>query len=59
MDAERKETPDVQLMEAIHAAAYNNNTLGQPLFAPPANLNNFTPELLREYFSLFSTLAAC
>jgi len=39
---------DVQMMEAIHAAAYHNNTVGLPSFEP-ANVNNFTAELLEDY----------
>lgn len=50
--SEKLSQPDVQVMEAIHAAAYHNNTLGLPHHAPH-NLGNFTAESLTAHMKEF------
>lgn len=51
----RNQQTDALVMEAIHAAAYSNNTLGHSLYAPVPNLASFTPEVLRDWTSHFFT----
>jgi len=45
--------PETQIMEAIHAAAYHNNTLGLPLYAPEDA--SFTKEALEAHMKTFYT----
>lgn len=52
--AERAGAPDLQIMEAIHAAAYHNNTLGRPLYCP-GNVKYFTGDALQEHVKSFFT----
>jgi processing peptidase subunit alpha len=47
---EKTEKPDVLLTEAIHAAAYHNNTVGLPLYSTEAGVEKFTDKVLSEYF---------
>jgi len=46
---------DVQIMEGIHAAAYFNNSLGLPVYAPKHNLALFDEESLSEHVASFFT----
>lgn len=43
------------IMEALHSAAYFNNTLGNPLIASAQSIENFTPEVLRNWVNTFYT----
>lgn len=54
MSSERDSQADVQIMEAIHAAAYHNNTLGLPLYNH-SNVKNFSAEVLQEQVQSFFT----
>lgn len=51
---ERAGQPDLQIMEAIHAAAYHNNTLGRPLYCP-ANISHFDKAALEDHTKNFFT----
>ena len=46
---------ELKLLEAIHEAAWNNNTVGLPLYAPPHNLPYFTSETLKQYQRTYFT----
>lgn len=46
---------DVQIMEGIHAAAYFNNSLGLPVYAPKHNLPLFDEESLSKHVATFFT----
>jgi len=48
---EKLAKPEVQMGEAIHAAAYHNNTLGLPLYPTEAGVSKFTDKVLSEYFN--------
>ena len=52
---EREKQMDLRMMEAIHEAAYLNNTLGLPLYAPRHNLPYFTSDALKQHQSTFFT----
>lgn len=54
-NVERAGQTDVSIMEAIHAAAYANNTLGHSLYAPTHNLPHFTADALREWTNTYFT----
>jgi processing peptidase subunit alpha len=41
--------PEMILPEILHTAAYQNNTLGNPLLCPPENLESMSQELIHEY----------
>jgi processing peptidase subunit alpha len=47
---EKTGKPDVQILEAIHAAAYHNNTLGLPLYPSEISIKNFNTQSLHQYF---------
>jgi len=49
------QVPDMQVMEAIHKAAYFNNTLGLPLYANEHSLAQMTPETLQQHMKAFFT----
>jgi processing peptidase subunit alpha len=49
---EREGQADLQIMEAIHAAAYHNNTVGLPLYNP-SNVKSFTREVLSTHIKNF------
>lgn len=44
---------DMFLPEVLHAAAYNNNTLGLPLFCPPERLPNVTRQDVVDFHTKF------
>lgn len=44
---------DTIVSESLHEAAYFNNTLGRSMYASPASLESFTPEVLTEFMRLF------
>lgn len=44
---------DTQIMEAIHAAAYYNNTLGLPLYANEHQVESFSEEVLSNHIRKF------
>jgi processing peptidase subunit alpha len=46
---ERTKNPEANVMESIHEAAWFNNTLGRPLYAPAHQLGKITPDKLRAY----------
>lgn len=46
---------DVQIMEAIHGAAYFNDTLGLPMYAPKHILPSFTSKSLDQHMKTFFT----
>jgi len=46
--------PEQLVSEAIHAAAYHNNSLGRPFYSDD-NLGTFTPDNLREWHKTFFT----
>jgi len=50
---EKTNKPDVQILEAIHAAAYHNNTLGQPLYPSDITIKNFNTHTLLQYIKSF------
>jgi len=41
------------MFESIHAAAYQNNSLGFPIMAPLHHIPKFTPEILRMFVTTF------
>jgi len=46
----RKETqPEEEILDAVYAAAFYNNTLGNPLYPSLADLTRLTPETLHKY----------
>lgn len=45
--------PELNLPEVLHAVAYKNNTLGNPLLAPPESVEKMTAENLREFRRLW------
>lgn len=45
--------PDIVLPELLHKVAYQNNTLGLPLYCPPERLNTVTKNELIEYHKKF------
>lgn len=49
------QTPDVQIMEAIHKAGYFNNTLGLPLYASEHTVENMTADVLEAHMKTFFT----
>jgi len=51
----RYNAPDIRMIESIHEAAYHNNTLGRPMYAPKSQIKNFTPELLADWHRRFYT----
>lgn len=51
----RAQQADVQVMQGIHTAAYLDETVGLPLYAPKHNLGQFTPEVLRAHVDTFYT----
>lgn len=52
--ADKDMSPDIQLMEAIHAAAYHNNTVGLPSYNT-SNVQHFTQEILQEHIKSMFT----
>ncbi len=46
---------DVLMNEAIHAAAFSNNTLGLPKVCPAENVASITREVLLNYLSAYHT----
>lgn len=50
---ERQSMADVKITEGIHAAAYHNNTLGLPLYAPSHMVPYFTGEVLENHMKTF------
>lgn len=48
---EKTQKPDVLLTEAIHAAAYHNNSVGLPLYSTANGVEKFTDKVLSEYFN--------
>lgn len=52
--AAERDTADVQLMEAIHAAAYHNNTVGLPSYNTN-NVKNLTADVLAEHIKNYFT----
>lgn len=51
----REGQADIQIMEAIHGAAYFNDTIGLPMYAPKHNLDGFTTESLVAHTKAFFT----
>ncbi|KAI8876673.1 hypothetical protein K501DRAFT_199902, partial [Backusella circina FSU 941] len=41
--------PEMILPEILHTAAYQNNTLGNPLLCPPENLETMSQQLIHDY----------
>jgi processing peptidase subunit alpha len=52
---DRAKTADIIVMESIHAAAYANNTLGNPLYAPTQNLPLYHSESLQNHAAYYFT----
>jgi processing peptidase subunit alpha len=50
---EKLTKPETQVMEAIHAAAYNNNTLGLPLYPSQGTIDRFDQAALKTFFNTF------
>ncbi|CAL1293081.1 unnamed protein product [Larinioides sclopetarius] len=48
-DIEMRQEQDQLMMELIHKAAYNNNTLGLPRFCPPENVFKIDQKVLYTY----------
>jgi processing peptidase subunit alpha len=47
-----RKNPELYVQELATEAAYENNTLGNPLYAPEANLEErFTPDFVRKYMA--------
>lgn len=53
--AQRDERADITISEAIHEAAYFNNTLGLPLIAPPTNIGNFNRDTIQNFLKTYFT----
>jgi len=53
--AEKDKLMELKLMESIHEAAYHNNTLGLPLYAPLHNLPYITSQALKQHQKHFFT----
>jgi hypothetical protein len=45
--AEKLKEPETNVMEALHEAAWFNNTLGRPLYAPTHALDRVRPFTLQ------------
>jgi len=45
----KQSDPHETVSELLHATAYHNNTLGRKLELSDSNLDNFTPELIRNF----------
>ena len=53
--AEKEKAMDLKVIEAIHEAAYLNNTLGLPMYAPLHNLPSFTSDALKRHQQTYFT----
>lgn len=51
----RVQIPDVQLNEALHSAAFSDETLGRPLHASKETLHNFDSDTMKSWHQAFVT----
>jgi len=50
---EKEPNMEQLMLDAVHEAAYHDNTVGRPIQPTPSQLEKFTPKLLKEYARTF------